>query len=488
MTPKLARTAACVIAALVVLGRIARAQELRGTVRDSASNVTIAGAVVTLLDATGRSTTRTLTNERGDYRLHVQTGADRLRIVHIGFRPRDLTLPHVASADDTLRLDVLMARLPTLGIEFARDGFLGPSADGQDVLFAPDAETLLDDDFVSSYCFRLIQPDAARTHQLGLGFSPPDRKADRVDIDGALWIDTLTRTLHDIEFRYIGLDSRIQRFGSRGQISFGETPNGVVLIDRWNLRLVGSRPDSTMTISIGGIDTRPRLAFFAQEAGAELARVAWPTGHPWQAPLGVLHLNGVTSRGAPAADVLLRIPGTPYGGRIDTSGIVEMRELVPGPYELVVVDPRLATIGIEIPSGLKIVAVRDSTLRITHRIPTAEEYATGRCDAEQRHRPNDTTLIVGRALTPSGEPLKDAEWAAFTPDSPGETGAVMWTPIRLGGTTGSDGVFQLCTDQIAVHQSLRITVRHDGYRATERILQLKDPLTVLRFALEPSSR
>jgi hypothetical protein len=93
-----------------------------------------------------------------------------------------------------------------------------------------------------------------------------------------------------------------------------------------------------------------------------------------------------------------------------------------------------------------------------------------------------------RVLTLAGQPIKDAELSASKPVGPGEATAIEWTPVRIGGTTGSDGVFALCTDRIALHQILRITVRHDGYTAREKIFQLKDPLTILRFELEPASR
>ncbi|HTE46224.1 MAG TPA: carboxypeptidase-like regulatory domain-containing protein, partial [Gemmatimonadaceae bacterium] len=382
-------------AALLAFGQAVRAQELRGTVRDSASNQIVAGAVVTLLDAPGRTLGRTLSNERGEYRLRIGSRADRLRVVHIGFRPRELALPA-----NPARLDVGVVRLATLlepinvsaracgsrpdrtsaialleqartvllatvvaqesnpgevvaygfqrrmdgtsdqieyqtvradslvhasksfwatrrGGEFVRDGFLGQSADGRDALFAPDAETLLDDEFVNAYCFRLMRPEPTRPYQLGLGFSAPDHRANRVDIDGALWIDTLTRTLRDIEFRYIGLDPRIQRFGPQGRISFDEMPNGVVLIDRWRMRLVGSRLDTAVRVTARKIDTTERLVFLAQESGAELARAAWPSGHSWQGSLGALRLNAVTGVGTAAVGARLRIPGTPYGGTVD---------------------------------------------------------------------------------------------------------------------------------------------------------------------------
>jgi hypothetical protein len=574
MTLSRARTIACISATLTAhttFALVARAQELRGTVRDSASNTPVAGAVVILLDAPGRSLARTLTNESGQYRLVLVPAVERLRVVHIGFRPRELTLPRVAPSQDTARLDITMVRLATLlepvnvlaracgsrpdrasaialleqartvllatvvaqeanpgtvvaygfqrrmkgtsdridyqtvrsdslagvsksfvatrrGAAFVHDGFLGPSENGQDVLFAPDAETLLDEDFVNAYCFRLMQSERTRPHQLGLGFSPPDRKAGRVDIEGTLWVDTLSRTLQDIEFRYVGLDRRIQAFGPGGQISFRAMPNGVVLIDRWHLRLVGSRFEETVPGAERRIDPYPRLTFMVEEAGAELARARWPSGHEWQGSLGALRIDGVTAAGSPAIGARLRVPGTPYAAATDSGGSLEMRDLIPGPYDPVIVDPRLADVGLEIPTGVKVVAVRDSTIRMRLHIPTPEDYVLGRCDAQGRRGQGDATLILVRVFAPDGTPIQDAELSAYKPMGPGEASSLEWTPVRLGGTTASDGVFALCTDKIAVRQTLRLTVRHDGYSAVERIFQLMDPLTILRVELAPSAR
>ena len=50
------------------------AQELRGTVTDSASAQPIPGVVLTLLDANGAVLGRNITNERGDYRIAMSPG------------------------------------------------------------------------------------------------------------------------------------------------------------------------------------------------------------------------------------------------------------------------------------------------------------------------------------------------------------------------------------------------------------------------------
>jgi len=100
-------------AALVVLSAHAtRAQVLRGAVRDSASRQPIAGVVLLLLDASGATLGRNLTNERGEYRVALAPAMRRVRAIRIGFRPRVLAIP--APDAGVARLDIEMSSIPTL--------------------------------------------------------------------------------------------------------------------------------------------------------------------------------------------------------------------------------------------------------------------------------------------------------------------------------------------------------------------------------------
>jgi hypothetical protein len=87
---------------------LATAQRVTGTVRSSAPPI-ISGAVVTIIDSTGRIVSRTLSDASGRYSLPLPANAARLRAVKIGFRP--LTV-EVRSGDATL--DLTMERAPVI--------------------------------------------------------------------------------------------------------------------------------------------------------------------------------------------------------------------------------------------------------------------------------------------------------------------------------------------------------------------------------------
>lgn len=75
--------------ALLLLPHALRAQVLRGNVVDGGAAGPLAGVVVLLIDSAGNTVTRSLTDERGEYRLSAaRSGTYRVRALRIGFRPR----------------------------------------------------------------------------------------------------------------------------------------------------------------------------------------------------------------------------------------------------------------------------------------------------------------------------------------------------------------------------------------------------------------
>lgn len=88
------------------------AQELRGLVTDSASRQPIPGAVLVLLDANGATLGRNITNQRGQYRIAATTAMRRMRVLRIGFRPREVALPPLTTG--IVEVNVVMTALPTL--------------------------------------------------------------------------------------------------------------------------------------------------------------------------------------------------------------------------------------------------------------------------------------------------------------------------------------------------------------------------------------
>jgi hypothetical protein len=317
-----------------------------------------------------------------------------------------------------------------------------------------------------------MAPERSRPNQVGLGFRAAERRrGGRVDVDGALWIDTVARALEDIEFAYVGLDPEVAALHPGGRIGFREMANGVVLVDRWSLRLVTGAVQSTSTLGGGEIVRARSVRLRVQEVGGELARATWPDGQTWSAALGTLRLHAITRRGQPAAGTVVRLADTDYQGRADSAGDLQIRDLLPGPYVAEVVDPRLSALDIPLVTSVKVVAARDSTTQARLEVETADDYVARRCAVD---RPvTGSAWLLGRVIAPDGKPAKDASWKIRD---------AFGSALVEGGRVGSDGLFHWC--ELTLDKNVAIEAMQGQTRADVR-RALTDRLTVVRLELKP---
>jgi hypothetical protein len=527
-------------------------QDLRGVVRDSASQQPVPGAVITLLDSAAGVLGRTISNERGQFRfVLLATGARRVRVVRLGFRPTELrwAVDQVPSSELRLTLVAIPVQLAAVSIvanprcdrrrdhraalslleqaragllatvvaptdkparvkrlratrtkagesdrvihqrvkidsaggvfgafgaarnagDFVERGFMEDSA-GSNVFYGPDAEVLLDDRFASGYCFRIMDRVRARPNQVGLGFRAANRKNGRIDVDGALWIDTVTRALIDIDYRYVGVDSRMEPFDPGGHIFFRTMPNGVPLIDRWVIRLVGAPPV-----------INPRL--FGLEVWGELARASWPDSTTWQGTLGSLRATLVNEDGTPAAGAVIRLEDTDYIAIADSAGLAEIVDLVPGPYRLSFVDPDLAELDVDVASPQEFTAVRGTPVVRRLTVKTAQAYVGERCRVGET-KPTEagtsdagSAWLIGRIADEKGEPVDGATWSLSYRDFMGERRLFERAEV------GSDGIFQFCRLQRGA--TVVVDVQAKGMRDASVTATLTRQPTIVTVQMRP---
>ncbi len=307
--------------------------------------------------------------------------------------------------------------------EFVERGFSADS-EGELIFLAPDAESLVDEQFRLGYCFRIGNPDRSRRGQVALSFSVARRAPGKVDIDGTVWVDTAARALTSIEYRYVGLDARRASFAPGGRVEFRAMPNGAVLIDRWSLRLVALGVDS---IRRAGLRPLLQTLYEIHETGGELAHARWEDGTTWQAPLGALRLTGRTANGIPPTGTALRLENTDYRGVLDSTGHWRVDEVLPGPYRVLVLDTALARIDVAFDAHVEFVAARDSVHEAEFVVPTPLDYARSLCRGEapsdpiSRYDPERDQLeqvprLRDRGVaffvyvtTPDGQPAKSVE-------------------------------------------------------------------------------
>jgi hypothetical protein len=540
-----------------VFARLVGAQQVAGTVRDSATQRALPGTSVLILDATGRAAARGMTDQSGRFRLMASSARAprrpaprlRLRILRMGFRPfeqpltgatsgsidvalvsfpilldqveikerpgcparpdratalallqqvraalfanvvarsqntatmtrllyqRRIDAPTGRTLGQTVRSRVTSATSEPFNAErsataFDRLGFV-EDATGVAAYFGPDAETLIDDAFSHRYCFLTAASDRSRPVQVGLSFEAPDREEGRIDVVGTLWVDTLSRVLKDLSFRYVGLDRETSVLAPEGRLSFRELSNGVVIIDRWSIRLTGERSRTVATAPSGpGVLVAGTARSRAQEIGGEVARAVWPNGFSWRAPLGALRVRVLDDAGRPVPSSLVQLADTEYQGTTDVDGVVELDELLPGPYVASTRDPRLAELGLPATSTVRVNALRDSTVEARLEVETAEAFVTRRCG--QTPLAAGKARLLGRVLASDGRPLRDARWTMRD-----EFGALLVE----SGRVDEDALFHAC--QLPANRSVTIEVRR-GDRRTTVSRVTSERLTTIRVVL-----
>jgi hypothetical protein len=502
-----------VVVLVLMSAAAARGQELRGLVRDSTSGLPVPGAVISLFDANNVALARNLSNERGRYQVVMPQPATRLRVVRLGYRPRDVPLP-----DGTHDLDITLVAIPPMletvhimasakcpsrkdgpaalalleqarsgllstivareanpatlklldfrqimdgdqpthltvrvdmteaaatsfvaaksGADFVRYGFAHDDSLGVRVLSGPDADVLLDDGFAAGYCFRIQDATSGRPHQVGLAFFPADHKGGRTDIEGTLWIDTVGRSLRDIDFRYVGMPGN-QGVDPGGHVYFREMPNGVVLIDRWVLR-TGMR-------SI----VRGRVNYVPVESGGEIARARWSDGRTWEDSLGALTVHLVNAAGRPVPHAIVALDSTEYIGTSDSLGNVVIRDLMPGPYTVVFVDTALAHSAITFKSTFTFVSHRGRTDETVLHVPSEDEFLQVACrSGKDRH-----WVHIVAVNDFDGSPASLAFW-----DIGSELGTDAERVVGKG-TVREDGTRGICIKP-PDHMALQIRARH----------------------------
>lgn len=342
---------------------------------------------------------------------------------------------------------------------FVRRGFAEQGAGGA-AYFAPDADVLLDDRFAAGYCFRIVRAGRDRPNQVGIGFTPADTRRGRIDIDGTLWIDTSARELRDIEFRYLDLPGTRRGQQPGGSLSYRAMPNGIVVVERWALNILGMRADGTMH-SVGA--RIPRMRSFRSEIGGELIEASWPDGVSWRGQLGTLRGQLKRRDGRPASLTTVAIVGTPYRAESDETGAFTIADLYPGVYSLSVIDPQLLTVELTIPTPERISVTRD-TVRANVTGASLRDYILDRCEEITTvSRARAGLVALGRALREDGSPVADAEWSLRMGN-----GASL-EEIANRGRSGSDGLMPFC-GALTRGAILEFVVRtKEGETLTQRI-------------------
>jgi hypothetical protein len=165
-----------------------------------------------------------------------------------------------------------VSRRPLTGISWDQiDSSRRGQTSNSDVYRAPDAATILSDQFVKSHCFAAIRGYGPETGLAGLEFRPA-RIGGQPELAGVLWLDPRANALRSLSFDYVNLPIPLRIARTTGRVEFQQLAGGQWIVPRWYIRMprvarVNSTDVGSPTVS------RDSLVGYQEVGGA-----ARPTG------------------------------------------------------------------------------------------------------------------------------------------------------------------------------------------------------------------
>lgn len=227
----------------------------------------------------------------------------------------------------------------------ARDGYVRQEEDGT-MYYAPDADVLLSDSFVSAHCFHLQRDVVTGDSLIGIAFEPVRRRPPP-DIRGVLYLDRRSAELRELHYTYTSLPAAADGRDFGGRVAFQRVPGGAWIIRAWVVRgpvfVVKQQADfSTSGLPVRGRSAASRgldssLAGMHVGGGEVLVARTVAGATVWARTYGSVRgtvTDSATGTAIVGAQVELR--GTRHQARTDTAGTFRLDSIPPGEYALLV--------------------------------------------------------------------------------------------------------------------------------------------------------
>src|SRR6476661_1936115 len=137
----------------------------------------------------------------------------------------------------------------------ARDGYVRRLADGDTWYYAPDADVLLSEMFVSTHCFHLQRDAVSGDSLLGIAFEPVRRRPPP-DIRGVLYVNRQSAELRELRYSYTALPDAAAEHEFGGRVTFQRVPGGAWIIREWVVRGPVFTVRSHVQVSSSGLQAR----------------------------------------------------------------------------------------------------------------------------------------------------------------------------------------------------------------------------------------
>jgi len=178
-----------------------------------------------------------------------------------------------------------ISRRPVTGISWDQvDSARRGDVSNNDVYRAPDAATMLSDQFVKSHCYAAIRGYGPETGLTGLEFKPA-RVAAQPELTGVLWLDPKANALRSVSFDYVNLPIPLRIARSTGRVEFQQLAGGQWIVPRWYIRMprvarVNSTNVGSPVVSSDSLVGYQEVGGTARPAGTASAAAPSPASAP----------------------------------------------------------------------------------------------------------------------------------------------------------------------------------------------------------------
>lgn len=357
-----------------------------------------------------------------------------------------------------------ISRRPVTGISWQQiDSTRRGDASSDDVYRAPDAGTLVSDQFVKSHCFAAIRGYGQEVGLTGLEFRPA-RVAGQPELTGVLWIDPKSNALRSLNFDYVNLPIPLRVARTTGHLDFEQQRGGHWIVPRWYIRMprvvriTSNDPGRPATVrdslvgyqEVGGAarpaGSRPAAPAASSAASAPAASQAAPAedeANPNRSVIDGVVFDSTTSR--PLSGVQVWTGGGRYRTVTNAGGRYELS--VDGPLNDTIVfeHPRLRLF--HVADRLQTISLsagsRGQASVIIPSYPTLRKQLCARNETGTEAQ----GFIAGYVRDPAGKPLPRAHvWATWQILWVEQNGRLVSTnQQRTSETdTNSDGSYLMC--------------------------------------------
>lgn len=154
----------------------------------------------------------------------------------------------------------------------------GENSTGE-VYRAPDAATIVSDQFVKSHCYTAIRGYGQEAGLTGLEFRPA-RLTGQADLTGVLWLDPKSNSLRALNFDYVNLPIPLRVARTTGRLEFEQLPGGHWIVPRWYIRMPRVARVTTANIGTPAVAHDSLIGFQEVGGAARPAGSARPPGAP----------------------------------------------------------------------------------------------------------------------------------------------------------------------------------------------------------------